>query len=61
MDEESDPVDSGRKPSGLVVYKPESQIFQRLCLCNYLNELPEISNENEEERKASMNQRGMKR
>ena len=61
MEEESDPVDSGRDPLGLVIYKPEDRVFQRLCLCDYLNELPEILNESEEERKASTDQRGMKR
>ena len=37
------------EPSGLIPYKPEDQVFQRLCLCNYLKELPEVAEENDEE------------
>jgi hypothetical protein len=36
------------KPLGLTPYKPEDQVFQKLYLCEYLRELDEASeNENE--------------
>ena len=37
------------EPSGLIPYKPEDQVFQRLCLCNYLKELSEVAEEKDEE------------
>ena len=37
------------EPSCLIPYKPEDQVFQRLCLCNYLKELPELAEEKDEE------------
>ena len=36
---------SDEEPIGLVVYKPEEEVFQRLPLCKYLSELPEIIEE----------------
>lgn len=36
------------KPIGLTVYKPEDQVFQKLHLCEYLRELYEAA-ENEDE------------
>jgi hypothetical protein len=30
-------------PQSLTIYKPEEELFQRLCLCQYLSELPEIT------------------
>ena len=36
------------KPIGLTIYKPEDQVFQKLHLCEYLGELYEAAeNENE--------------
>lgn len=36
------------KPLGLTLYKPEGQVFQKLHLCEYLRELDEAAeNENE--------------
>ena len=36
------------KPIGLTIYKPEDQVFQKLHLCEYLRELYEpTENENE--------------
>ena len=62
MEKKSDhPADDKREPTGLFVYRPEDQVFQRLCLCDYLNELPEISDESEEEMDVFVNLRGMKR
>ena len=40
-------VDEG-KPEGLTLYKPGDQVFQKLYLCEYLGELYEAAeNENE--------------
>ncbi len=40
-------VDEG-KPEGLTIYKPGDQVFQKLHLCEYLRELFEAAeNENE--------------
>jgi len=39
------------KPLGLTLYKPEGQVFQKLHLCEYLRELDEAA-ENENERSA---------
>jgi hypothetical protein len=42
------------KPIGLTLYKPEDQIFQKLHLCEYLGELYEAAeeeNEHSEEKK----------
>jgi hypothetical protein len=42
------------KPEGLTIYKPEDQIFQKLHLCEYLGELYEAAedeNEHSEEKK----------
>ena len=36
------------KPDGLIIYKPEGQVYQKLHLCEYLRELYEAAeNENE--------------
>jgi len=36
------------KPLGLTIYKPEGQVFQKLHLCEYLRELEDAAeNENE--------------
>jgi hypothetical protein len=37
------------EPAGLIIYKPEEEIFQRLLLCKYLSELPEITEEETKE------------
>ncbi len=38
----------GEKPVELTIYKPEDQVFQKLYLCEYLRELYEpAENENE--------------
>ena len=34
---------SEEAPPSLTIYKPEGELFQRLCLCQYLSELPEIN------------------
>ena len=40
-------IDEG-KPEGLTIYKPGDQVFQKLHLCEYLRELFEAAeNENE--------------
>jgi hypothetical protein len=31
------------EPDGLIIYKPEEQVFQKLHLCEYLGELPETA------------------
>jgi hypothetical protein len=36
------------KPIGLTLYKPEDQIFQKLHLCEYLGELYEAAEEENE-------------
>jgi hypothetical protein len=36
------------KPEGLTIYKPEDQIFQKLHLCEYLEELFETAEEENE-------------
>lgn len=33
------------EPDGLVIYKPEEQVFQKLHLCEYLGELNEATEE----------------
>jgi hypothetical protein len=36
------------KPDGFIIYKPEGQVYQKLHLCEYLRELYEAAeNENE--------------
>ena len=37
-----------KKPLGLTIYKPEGQVYQKLHLCEYLRELYE-ANEDENE------------
>jgi hypothetical protein len=37
-----------KKPIGLTIYKPEDQIFQKLHLCEYLGELYETAEEENE-------------
>ena len=37
------------EPVGLIIYKSEEEIFQRLPLCKYLSELPEITEEETKE------------
>jgi len=49
MNKEKGIIRPEEEPSGLVPYKPEDQVFQRLCLCNYLKELPEVAEEKDEE------------
>jgi hypothetical protein len=42
------------EPDGLIIYKPEEQVFQKLHLCEYLGELyeaAEVENENPVEKK----------
>ena len=49
MKKEKGTIRLEEEPPGLVLYKPEDQVFQRLCLCNYLKELPEAAEENDKE------------
>lgn len=48
-------VDEG-KPEGLTIYKPGDQVFQKLHLCEYLRELFEAA-ENENEHAAEKKER----
>ena len=41
-DDPRSPV-SEEAPPSLTIYKPEEELFQRLCLCQYLSQLPEIA------------------
>jgi hypothetical protein len=36
------------KPDGLMIYKPEDQIFQKLRFCEYLEELYEVTEDENE-------------
>jgi hypothetical protein len=36
------------KPEGLTIYKPEDQVFQKLHLCEYLGELYEAAEDENE-------------
>jgi hypothetical protein len=45
MGKEKEIIRPEEEPSGLVPCKPKDQVFQRLCLCNYLKELPEVAEE----------------
>jgi len=49
MKNEKEIVGPDEEPSGLIPYKPEDQVFQRLCLCNFLKELPGVAEEKDEE------------
>jgi len=56
-------VDEG-KPEGLTIYKPGDQVFQKLHLCEYLRELFEAAeNENEHaaEKKKDFHHHGLKK
>ena len=56
-------VDGG-KPEGLTIYKPGDQVFQELHLCEYLRELFEAAeNENEHaaEKKKDFHHHGLKK
>lgn len=47
--EEKDPLKGNEEKSlNLTIYKPEDQIFQKLHLCQYLGELPEMSEDKNE-------------
>jgi len=41
MTEEDGSKVGEEKPEGLIIYKPEDQIYQKLYLCDYLRELYE--------------------
>ena len=44
MKSDKDPFstrENEKEPLDLTAFKPEHQVFQRLCLCEYLAELPE--------------------
>ena len=41
MTEEDESKVGEEKPEGLIIYKPEDQIYQTLYLCDYLRELYE--------------------
>ncbi len=36
------------EPDGMIIYKPEGQVFQKLHLCEYLGELYEAAEEENE-------------
>jgi len=48
MAENDGPKIGEEKPEGLTIYKPEDQIYQKLCLCNYLRELYEAAEKENE-------------
>jgi len=55
---------NGEKPIGLTIYKPEDQVFQKLHLCEYLRELYESAedeNEHAAEKKKDFRRHGSKR
>ena len=45
---------NNEKPDGLIIYKPEDQIFQKLGICEYLEELYEAT---EDENKPPVNKK----
>jgi hypothetical protein len=49
MKEKNRTTINDEEPVGLIIYKPEEEIFQRLPLCKYLSELPEITEEGAED------------
>ena len=48
MTEEDESKGGEEKPEGLTIYKPEDQIYQKLYLCDYLRELYEFAEEENE-------------
>ena len=48
MTEDDGPKIGEEKPDGLIIYKPEDQICQKLHLCDYLRELYESAEEENE-------------
>ena len=49
-DDDQVPADEGI-PWGLTIVRPEEETFQRLHLCKYLNELPEIAGDETDDSK----------
>ena len=49
MTEKKEATGNEEEPVGLIIYKSEEEIFQRLPLCKYLSELPEITEEETKE------------
>jgi len=49
MTEKKEATGNEEEPVGLIIYKSEEEIFQRLPLCKYLSELPEITEEGAED------------
>ena len=49
MKEKNRTTINDEEPAGLIIYKSEEEIFQRLPLCKYLSELPEITEEETKE------------
>jgi len=45
MTENNESKVDGEKPERPTNYKPEDQIYQKLCLCDYLRELYEAAEE----------------
>jgi len=48
MREDDGPKIGEEQPEGLTAYKPEDQIYQKLHLCDYLRELYESAEEENE-------------
>ena len=48
MREDDGPKIGEEQPEGLTPYKPEDQIYQKLHLCDYLSELYEAAEEENE-------------
>ena len=48
MTEQNGPKGGQDKPDGLTISKPEDQIYQKLYLCDYLRELYEAAEEENE-------------
>lgn len=48
MTEDDGPKIGEEKPEGLTISKPEDQIYQKLYLCDYLRELYESAEEENE-------------
>jgi len=64
MKEDDQSKANDEKPIGLTIYKPENQVFQKLHLCEYLRELYESAedeNEHGAEEKKDFRRHGSKR
>ncbi len=50
MEPNDHPKNNREKPEGLIIYKPEDQTYQKLHLCDYLGELYEAFEKENEQR-----------